>query len=308
MPEDPTPPDESTPQPSEAEWTDDIDSSPIESDIPAPTSQETSPDAWEQDALDWEDELTAPQEPPPQATSTREALAWLAPVGRWGLASWRRLLVGVRSRIPAAATLSDPILSGILLGGLALLLVLANGVRQPSVAADGPTADMPVAEAPTTTPPTTAPATEADPTVEPPIALDEPTPTPIPEPPAAELELDPAERDRMAAIQTQLTSGALSNGNGLVESVQADFSHNQLTVNLTNGWYRLSTYEQEELANTFKQRSGEMAFDDVELRSPDGNLLARSPVVGDNMIILQHEKPPVVEPLPRPRYRITVDR
>ncbi|MGF1525138.1 MAG: hypothetical protein ACFBSF_22665 [Leptolyngbyaceae cyanobacterium] len=315
MPEDSTPP-ESTPQPpestssqpSEAEWTDDIDSSPLESDVVPPINQEATPDVWERDELDWEDEVTPPQEPEPQVTSTREALAWLTPVWRRGIATWRRILAGVRSRIPAVANLSDTILSGILLGGLVLLLVLVNSVRQPSAAANVPVADTPIADTPAVTPPATTSEVEADPTDEPTIAPDDSASTPTPETTAEAPELDPAERDRMAAIQAQLTSGALSNGNGLVESVQADFTHNQLTVNLTNGWYRLSTYEQEELANTFKQRSGEMAFDDVELRSPNGDLLARNPVVGNNMIILQHEKPPTVEPPPRPRYRITIER
>ena len=320
MPEDPTPPAELAPQPAE-DWTDDIDSSSLEDDVLPPTVQETSSDRRARDVLDWEDELSAPPEPQPEATSTQEALAWLLPAWQRGLTFWRRLLRGVRSRIPAAANLSDPVLSGILLGGLVLLLVLVNGGRQPAAAADEPAADVPAAVAvadelaaedpaadePAANVPAIALVAEAEPTIEPTIAPDEPTPTPTPEPATAP-ELDPAERDRMAAIQTQLTSGSLSNGNGLVESVQADFKHNQLTVNLTNGWYRLPVYEQEELANTFRQRSSEMSFDDVELRSPDGDLLSRSPVVGDTMIILQYEKPPVVQPPPRPRYRITVDR
>lgn len=302
MPEDPTPSPEPTPQSSdseplssEAEWTDDISAPSSESTVSVPTNQETSEEAWDDEALDWENEPVAVPEPQPQATSTREALAWLKPVWRRGTASWRQVLAGIRTRIPAAAKLSDGVLSGILLGGLVLLLTMFNSVRQPSVAAETPSEQPPVVE----TELMLEPELSDDATL-----LDAPPSQPEP----SDLELDPAERDRMAELQTQLTTGSLSNGNGLVESVQADFKHNQLTINLTNGWYRLSAYEQEELANTFKQRSTAMTFDDVELRSPNGDLIARSPVVGDSMIILQRDKPPAVEPPPRPRYRITVDR
>ena len=305
MPEDPTPPSEPTPQPSEAEWTDnDIDSiasaseasTASEDETSVSTDEATSEEAWEDDALDWKEEPIDLPEPQPKATSTREALAWLGPVWRRVVVSWRRILAGIRTRIPAAAKLPDAVLSGVLIGGLVLLLTVFNNVRQPSSV---------VVEAP----PAIAPSVEEEPLLEPPLADASPsTETPSAPPDSPELELDPAERDRIAELQTQLTTGSLSNGNGVVESVQADFKHNQLTINLTNGWYRLSGYEQEELANTFKQRSVAMTFDDVELRSPNGDLVARSPVVGNNMIILQREQPPIVDPPPKPRYRITVDR
>lgn len=278
----------------ETEWTDDTDSPLPESDPVIPAASDTSEDQWQEDTLDWEDDPIDVASPPPRAASTGEALAWLTPVWQRGWTLWKRILVGVKTRIPAAAKLSDGVLSGILMGSLVLLLTVFNSVRQPAVTAEVPPSGPPL---------------EAEPIAEPtPPSLDRPAEDTNPEPQPTPVELDPAERDRMAELQTQLTSGSLSDGNGLVESVQADFQHNQLTINVSNGWYRLSGHEQEELAATFKQRSIEMTFDDVQLRSPDGDLVARSPVIGKDMVILQREQPPEVEPPPRPRYRVTIDR
>ncbi|MBE7383089.1 MAG: hypothetical protein F6J95_016955 [Leptolyngbya sp. SIO1E4] len=306
-PPDPTPPAEESAQspeptpPPEAEWTDDIGSAMSEQAAPIPDPGKASTDEWE-DSLDWEEDPVESPSPQPSATSTQEALAWLRPLWRQGVAAWQRLLAGIRTRIPAAAKLSNRALSAILIGGLVLLITILNSGRQPSVAIEGP-------EEPT---PPVSPRVDSEPEGQPSLADDLSTDTAPPAtpalPPPSSDELDPAERDRIADIQTQLIDGSLSYGQGLVESVQADFKRNRLTINLSSGWYRLSDYEQEELADTLMQRSTQMAFEDLQLRSPAGDLLARSPVIGDAIVILQREKPPEVELPPRPRYRITIDR
>jgi hypothetical protein len=43
------------------------------------------------------------------------------------------------------------------------------------------------------------------------------------------------------------------------------------------------------------------------VRSPDDSLLARSPVVGDTMVILQRQPLPEVPQPERPRYRLLID-
>ena len=279
MSADPNLPAEPTPQPPEAEWTDDINPS-----MPSTTASEsvssspvteggTPTDEWEE-SLDWENEPIQSPPPEPVPMSTREALAWLRPLWLKGLASWRRILAGIRARIPAAAQLSDAILSTILIASFVLLLTILTGIRQPSRATEQPPETVPPAA--TDVPNETTPA---------PLNSDEPS----------EPELDPAERDRMAQIQAQLTDSSPTTNSGLVESVEADFQHNALTVNLGSGWYRLSAYEQAELANSLMQQSRQTAFEDLQLRSPDGDVLARSPVIGNEMVILQREKPPAVE-------------
>lgn len=309
-PEEPTPLEESSSPTANAEWTDDMDLSSPEEPSVAPDEAVLSSELRDE-ALDWEDEFV-PEPPIPQSPSTREALAWLKPLWRRVKAAWRRILAGVRSRLPITAQLSDTILSGILIGILVLLLTIINGLRQPPAIAKVPPL-APSAPVSRDTSPSSiadgasdldAPELEASELDRLPEVLEPEAPaTEVPEP-----ELDPAERERIAAIQTQLMDASLSYGNNLLVSAQADLTHNQLTANLSSGWYGLSAPAQEDLANDWLRRSIEMNFAELELRSPDGLLLARSPVIGEQMVILQRQQPPVVEAPPRPRYRIVVDR
>lgn len=286
------------------------------SDEPIPDRAVTTPaaDDWTEDSLDWDDTPMAAADIRSGPPSTRDALAWLRPVQR----SWKRLLAGMRNRLPAIAGLSDGLLSTLLVGVLLGLLIVLNGVRQPSkvvdvnINPDSASASEAIANAGTGAQGQPEDADLIAPDSELETAAPESTDSEPPLAPASpELvvtELDPAERDRIAAIQTQLMSGLVGDDSGLVETVQADFNQNLLTINLSNGWYRLSPYEQQALADTFKQSSTEMTFEQIQMRSPEGDLLARSPVVGDSMVILQTQKPPAVPVPPRPLFRITVDR
>lgn len=296
----------------QAEWSDDMDLSSPE-DPPVAVTEAVPSGESQKEALDWEDDFVT-ESPTPQSPSTQDALAWLQPLWRQGKAIWRRILAGVRSRLPITAQLSDTILSGILIGILVLLLTVINGLRQSPA----------IAEVPSPAPPdtvTSSPDISPSPSVDSPgdidvadlnaAELDAPSKElkqAVPEPNIPEPKLDPAQRERIAAIQTQLVDASLSYGSNLLVSVQADFTHNQLTANLSSGWYGLSSIAQEDLANDWLRRSLEMNFAQFQLRSPDGILLARSPVIGEQMVILQREKPPVVEAPPPPRYRILVDR
>jgi len=286
MPDEPTPLNDSTPSPDD-EWTDDVPLSP-EDETPVVASSDPAADDWDDDPAEWED-MTPDRPPVNQTTSTREALAWLIPLWRRGVTFWQRLLAGIKTRIPAAASLSNGLLSGLLIGVLVLLIVVINGVRHPAQSAESSPA---IADEPT---PVTSP--DAAPPASP--AADEPAPT---TPDAA------ATRDRIDQLQSKLLIDELADDKGLVESVQADFVHNQLTVVLNSNWYRLSEQAQNDLVAKLFNRSSQLDFANLALRSPAGDLLARSPVVGDTMVIFQREPLPEVEPPPKPRYRLMIDR
>jgi hypothetical protein len=199
---------------------------------------------------------------------------------------WRRLLRGVRSRLPQVASLSDRVLSGILIGIFVLLLVLINRLGQPSVAAVVPST-APPAVVPSATSPEPTSATELE--------------TPIPEAPAN------PDLERIADIQDQLAAVATSYASNLVVSVQASFAEDRLSANLSAGWYRLPRDQQDQLAADLLGRSQTLEFATLELIDPDGSMVARSPVVGKTMVIMQRQPPPEV-PIPeRPRYSITLD-
>ena len=60
----------------------------------------------------------------------------------------------------------------------------------------------------------------------------------------------------------------------------------QLQLQLDHGWAALPAAEQQRLADRWQQRSRELDYDALELRDPEGRLLARSARVGSGMILL----------------------
>ncbi|NJN21109.1 MAG: hypothetical protein HC812_07880 [Leptolyngbya sp. RL_3_1] len=114
--------------------------------------------------------------------------------------------------------------------------------------------------------------------------------------------------ERLVDIQAQLSAVATSYASNLVVSVQANFTDDRLTANLSSGWYRLPRDQQDRLAADLLGRSQSLEFTTLELSDPDGAMVARSPVVGQAMVIVQRQPPPEVPVPERPRYRITIDR
>ncbi|MEM6434882.1 MAG: hypothetical protein AAF773_13690 [Cyanobacteria bacterium P01_D01_bin.115] len=281
----------------DAEWTDESgfhDSVPVPA--PPPLEAQVATDVWDAGTSDW---LEDPTDPPlaAAAPTIQDALTWLKPLGRRSRTAWQRLLRGIRGRIPAAANLSDSVLSGLLIGILVLLLTLINGVRPPAVAAPPPAPE-----------PTSSPELPAIPEVEVPASRPA-TPT-LPD--AASSPLDTAaaalQSDRIANLQAQLTDSTILNAKRVIDSVQADFTANRLTLIVNGDWYRLSDYDQTQLAQQLMTQAADLAFTTLELQTTTGELIARTPVIGDEMVIFSRSAPPVVEPPPRPRYRLTVDR
>ena len=296
-------PEESTPpiDPSSAdhpEWTDDSNFADEvkATTIPDVEVSDGSDDEWGQETLDWEDDYLASTNEPATPTSTKEAIAWLKPTWRKLRSAWQRILAGLRNRIPAAANLSDRVISLILIGILGLLLVILNSVRQPSSAVekslDGfspePTAISPSGQSALPKPKFTPAVSSSEvPTTAPTQAID---------------------IERIGKIQAQLTDSSIYNASRVIDSVQADFTNNYLTLICNEDWFRLSNYDQTLLATQLMNQSTELSFQALHLQTPDGQLIARTPVIGNEMIIFLREKPPVVEPPERPRYRFTIDR
>ena len=273
-------------------WNDDIEVAP-----PSPSISPAPPTLGADDAADWSLEdvnWTAPPPPPPPPSEPGVGVEFMTQVKQLvgqGQRLWRQLLAGVRwsigtalraSRLPVTAQWSDSLLGGVLVGILLLLLTLANGLgSRPSPAP--PSAEV--------TPATEAPGTG----VRDGASLDDGS-----QPEA----VDPAV---IGEVQAQLTEAATFYGEGLVQSVQVNLNRSRLTVNLSQGWYRLSETAQTDLVADLQQRSRTLAFDRLEVRSPDNNLVARSPVVGETMVILQRQFPPEVPQPERPRYRLLID-
>ncbi|NHC35457.1 hypothetical protein [Scytonema millei] len=93
----------------------------------------------------------------------------------------------------------------------------------------------------------------------------------------------------VATIQKQVEEISDRVADGLVQSIQPNFGGSNLVVTLGDDWYDLPSSEQDKLAAQMLERSKELDFSRLEAIDPKGNIIARSPVVGKDMIIFRRQ-------------------
>jgi len=249
-----------------------------------------------------------PPSPMPEATSSATAKAGesvaagtvrgkIPPLWQQGQSWWQQGLLKLRAVLPEAIhqRLSDRVLTGAIASILILLLWtttgLLSGKPQSTPVAVRPPAAPRTAPQPPGTPrlvPTPAPSpSSAAPNPQPSVAA---SPAPLSKPVAAKplLKLTP-EQKLIASIQDQVAEISHQYANGLIQSVQANFRNSRLTVILGDGWYSLTSQQQEKLGNELLRRAQQLNFSRLEVTNATGSLLARSPVVGSEMVILQRQ-------------------
>ncbi len=213
---------------------------------------------------------------------------------------WNRFLRQVRLFLPSNVSnnLSDPVLTGIL--SVITVAVVWSTVtvvtKKPTeVATVPPVEEVPVPTPTITIPPElTAPETIPEPipeTIPEPTPEPTPTPEPVPEPtpeptPTPVIKLTP-EESLIAAIENQVAEISNRFASGLIQSIQANFRTSNLTVKIHDDWYTLPESEQKQLAAEILQRSQELDFTHLEIIDSQDKLIARNPVVGNEMIIFQ---------------------
>jgi hypothetical protein len=214
---------------------------------------------------------------------------------------WNGVLDTIRALLPTSVSnkLSNSILTGILTGSLVIILLtsvslLNSSPKQeiselPKIILEDLPVEAPVevtTEEPTLEPieetPTIAPKTVATPSE---LTAPEPPKSVIIEPPAP-VVLTP-EQNLVASIQGEINSLTKQFPEGLVSSLQANFVDSLLTIFVDEDWYNLSESKQVELADSVWKRSQELDFQKIEIKDLDKELVARSPVVGDNVIIIK---------------------
>ena len=186
-------------------------------------------------------------------------------------AFWDSTLAKIRSVLPAAwnEKLSDWGLTGAI-AGIVVVLLLTTVALLPKTPAQVAKAPPNTIDAP---PELTAP--------EPPQPVEE-----VPPPPQ---DLTP-EQGLIAAIQNQVAETTDQYGNGLIQSIEVNFPGSRLIVKVSDGWYELKESQQNKLADEILRRSNELDFSKLEITDLEGTLLARSPVVGPNMVILKRQE------------------
>ncbi len=111
-------------------------------------------------------------------------------------------------------------------------------------------------------------------------------PEPVKNESKPKLELNP-EQSLIAAIQEQVAQITNEYADGLIVSLEANFISSSLIVKASDAWYELTHDSQEKVANEILGRGRKLDFKKLDIIDSKGKLLARSPVVGKNMIILQ---------------------
>lgn len=125
--------------------------------------------------------------------------------------------------------------------------------------------------------------------VETPSQLDSPTlPEPVEIAPPPQPQLTP-EQNLIAAIQQEVIDLTNQYPTGLIGTIEADFSGSRLIITIDDQWYDLTQKRQDSLANMIFNKAQKLDFRKLELIDDNGNLIARSPVVGEEVIILQRK-------------------
>jgi hypothetical protein len=215
---------------------------------------------------------------------------------------WNPVLEKIRARLPESInqSLSDRALTGVLAGSLVLLFWITSSLLsgKPAQVAVVPaprpvpfTAPAIAPEPPVASPAPVAPVTpivpEASPSPAPnPAPQVSPAPVMLPPAPAPKLQLTP-EQKLIAAIQDQVAEISNQYVSGLIQSVQANFRASRLTVKVSPEWYGLTRSQQDTLASEMLQRAQQLDFVKLEITDSEGTLLARSPVVGSEMVIVK---------------------
>jgi len=198
-------------------------------------------------------EAEPPYHPKPLSTLDELLIALAEAV-----ALWRRGSRWLRSQLPAAwrSQLSDQLLTAILLGFGVVLLVITRPSATPPLSVVSPSPVAAVAE----------PALEVP-----------PTPTP--------------EQSLIADLETQLSGITRSYSVGLIDAVEVNLTHQALTIHLGESWYGLLATQQDSIAQAIYRQAQDLGLERLSLQDPEGLVVARSPVVGSTVVVLQRRRP-----------------
>lgn len=215
-----------------------------------------------------------------QQTATGATQSFFDKLQNW----WSAALRKIRSLLPKnlSSKLSNTALTTII-AGISLIVIWTTSAllsgKPPEVVSVS--AFEQVSTPTITTPPElTAPAAP-EPIEVTPLPQLEPTPTPT-------LELTP-EQNLIASIENQVAEISARYADGLIQSIQVNFQGSHLTIKVGNDWYNLKQSQQDNLAARMLERSKELDFSHLEITDPQGTVLARSPIVGTDIVILKRQ-------------------
>ena len=98
------------------------------------------------------------------------------------------------------------------------------------------------------------------------------------------------EQNLVAVLNNKVSELIDSYPQDLVQTVSVDLPASSLLVKVTDNWYDLDAAERDSLGNEILARARAFQFQNLELRDDSGTLVARNPIIGENIIILPNEK------------------
>lgn len=209
---------------------------------------------------------------------------------------------------PLKEALPNPVVGGLMTAVLVAVLWISNALRPASLASEPVPSVLPSLE---------EPAPNAEPFLESPDATasgalndsNEVETPDISELDAPSLDVQP-DAALIRDLQDQMADLTASYGDGLLQSVQANFVRGRLIVTVSEGWNELGS-DRPRLAAKLWERSQSLGFSKMEIVDVKGTILARSPVVGDQMLMFERQAAPVpqaiLEDVPDPAEAIAPD-
>lgn len=104
--------------------------------------------------------------------------------------------------------------------------------------------------------------------------------------PAAQLEFTP-EQKAIAAIDKQIEQIITTYEIDSLAKIEPNFVGDTITLEIADSWQELEPKKREETANKWLQDSRQLAFKKLAIIDKEGTSIARSPVIGKNIVILQ---------------------
>ncbi len=100
------------------------------------------------------------------------------------------------------------------------------------------------------------------------------------------IQLTP-EQNLIAALESKTNNLASRYNDDLVISIKPDFSDSIVVVTVADRWYEITTSSQDKIVSEMLKRSRSLEFDKLKITDSQNNLIARSPVIGEDMIVLR---------------------
>ena len=95
------------------------------------------------------------------------------------------------------------------------------------------------------------------------------------------------EQSLFSSVQEKVNEITSQYAEELIVSGEADLLNSRLLIKVSDDWYKLNKDRQDKFANETFKRSQKFNLRKLEIQDLQNNLIARSPVVGNKMIILQ---------------------